>query len=242
MGEEGLRSCDEEVMAEWFGGQERIDMLKKFMEDIVHVGATTVIITYGLPNLVKILLERTGFLDSIYGIKGIFGCVRPGILYNKGHAIISIYETMTSASFEANIDKIVFVDDSKSNIDAVERECKLPSEQNILIDKNTAMVEDHAKIILEIFTQAMQPKQLNTGTDSGINRQSNHEEIYGAGNHQVSQSSGDKDDANEVTIGSKRRSSTDGALRRRESRSRLVFLLFNVGRMTFFLWVFQIDF
>ena len=86
-----------------------------------------------------------------FGIRGIFGCVRPGILYNKGQALMSIYESMTSTSFADHKTDILFADDSKSNIDAVERECDLPDEQNMLIDKTTAMTQDHMDLILEFF-------------------------------------------------------------------------------------------
>jgi hypothetical protein len=82
MGEEGLKLCDIEVIEEWFGGTERVAQLQDFLQKLVASGACTIIVTYGMPKLVKILLDRTGFLDSRFAIKGIFGCVRPGILYD----------------------------------------------------------------------------------------------------------------------------------------------------------------
>ena len=152
MGEDGLQSCDMEVLQEWFGGVERLDALRIFLEKLVEVGVSTVIVTYGMPKLVKILLDRCGFLDSKYGIRGIFGCVRPGILYNKAQALIAIYEAMTDGkAFSDHRHEVLFADDSRSNIEAIERECDLPDEQNMLIDKNTAMTQEHMDIILEFF-------------------------------------------------------------------------------------------
>lgn len=152
MGEDGLQSCDMEVLQEWFGGEERLDALRAFLENLVEIGVSTVIVTYGMPKLVKILLDRCGFLDSKYGIRGIFGCVRPGILYNKAQALIAIYEAMTDGeAFSDHRHEVLFADDSRSNIEAIERECDLPDEQNMLIDKNTAMTQEHMDIILEFF-------------------------------------------------------------------------------------------
>ena len=170
MGEDGLKSCDTDVMEEWFGGAERMEALKGFLTKLVQLQVSTLIVTYGMPKLVKILLDRTGFLDSAYGIKGIFGCVRPGILYNKGQALISIYEEMTSEKFADHTEEILFVDDSKSNIDAVDRECNLPEEQNILIDKTTAMTAGNMSGIVEFFQKIAdsKPGTSESGADHAI--------------------------------------------------------------------------
>lgn len=163
MGEDGLQNCEPEIMQEWFGGVDRMNLLKKFLQDLTGLGVATIIITYGIPKLVKILLDKNGFLDSRLGIKGIFGCVRPGILYNKGQALISIYETMCSTSFVEHKHEIVFADDSRSNIDAIDRECDLPEGHNIFIDKTTAMTHEHFEKVIDIYKK-LSSKQSSSET------------------------------------------------------------------------------
>jgi len=166
MGESGLQACEPEILVDWFGGNERLSELKQFLIDLTSLGVTTIIVTYGIPKLVKILLERTGFLDSKYGIRGIFGCVKPGILYKKSEALREIYETMTSANFDEHTKEIFFVDDSRSNIEDVGANCGLPDKQNVLIDKTTAMVVDTMQDILSFYADVADSRQQN-GPSSG---------------------------------------------------------------------------
>lgn len=168
MGEDGLKSCDMEVMTEWFGGPERLASLKKFLTELTAIEVTTIIVTYGIPKLVKILLERTGFLDSSFGIKGIFGCVRPGILYKKGQAIVEIFESMTGEDFADHKHEVVFADDSRSNIDDIRENLGLPDTQNILIDKTTAMVDGTMSDILSFFSAIAGSRSSGSGTGGSI--------------------------------------------------------------------------
>lgn len=136
---EGVRGMKRMPLAEirrMFGGGERIELLKMFFTNLVAVGVATVVVTYGLPELVFIMLARMGLMGPsdtdattlAHGILAVCGSKREGIFFRKDVCINQVSNAIAGTKPKC-LKRVFFADDTGKHIAAVIDGCGLTSSQ-----------------------------------------------------------------------------------------------------------------
>lgn len=63
-GLKGLQCVEPMTIIEWFGGEERLDMCKRYLATLANMDIATVIVTHGRPQLVYKMMTIAGFFPS----------------------------------------------------------------------------------------------------------------------------------------------------------------------------------
>lgn len=116
-GAEDVSGENDQFFLDAFGGEERIDRLKKHFERLAQAEVKCIIVSYGYTAVIKESLTRTGLI-GFFKTEAIFGRDSEALTRFKGkkHKVISEEMDSESISYE----EAFFVDDSKKNIDECE--------------------------------------------------------------------------------------------------------------------------
>ena len=145
-GVEDVSGENDQFFVDAFGGEGRIDRLKKHFERLAQAEVKCVIVSYGYTAVIKESLTRVGLI-GFFKEEAIFGRDSEALIRFKGkkHKVIS--EEMDSESISYG--EAIFVDDSKKNIDECEKDgtCHVlhVHERRGLTEKDLAFLEGGLK-------------------------------------------------------------------------------------------------
>lgn len=169
----GLEALDYEELLEWFGGQERLDLTKKWLSELWNkYQVAWVIISLGRTEQVMVICRRLGLLPEggTMGLQGIVGSKKCVFGYDKGVSVQECCSRLWDRTWMWALRQthriqnlaVFFADDSKRNVDAVHKTCGLSDEQLMFVDKDKAIDQTARDVISTFFSQRLAnvPKNL----------------------------------------------------------------------------------
>jgi len=64
-GIKGLQKKSTEEIVDWFGGKDRLEMCKRYLNFLATMNIATIIVTHGTPPLVYSMMRKVGFFDDV---------------------------------------------------------------------------------------------------------------------------------------------------------------------------------
>ena len=142
-GAEDVSGENDQFFVDAFGGEERIDRLKKHFKRLAQAEVKCIIVSYGYTAVIKESLTRVGLI-GFFKEEAIFGRDSEALTRFKGkkHKVISEEMGSESISYE----EAIFADDSKKNIDECEEDgtCRIlhVHERRGLTEKDLVFIEN----------------------------------------------------------------------------------------------------
>lgn len=101
---------------DWFGGEERIEQLKKHYQKLENMGIELVIISYGYSTVINHCLEELGMLELFSSCHGRDSATLVNVGFNKSGLI-------NSMMFQENCSRecSIFLDDDVNNVEQVKK-------------------------------------------------------------------------------------------------------------------------
>ena len=118
-GADDVSDKSDQFFVDAFGGEERIERLKKHFERLAQAEVKCSIVSYGYTAVIKESLTRVGLID-FFKEEAIFGRDSEALKRFKGKKHMVISKEMRSGSI--SYEEAIFVDDSKKNIDKCEED------------------------------------------------------------------------------------------------------------------------